>query len=326
MFITLRKLPEELLHLKTLRARSVLAAVDADKLMRLERGSAGEREYDLLFDEAGHGNLYVYRDIYLQIEGSVTQYDTLIISESGIIVNEIKNFTGDYRVEGSMWTHSGGGQIPDDAASQLRRATGKLMRLRNTVRFNFDVSGKLIFPNDNFRLFCDDDRVWNQVVLRADLRRYLAGFNNEYSGEYASQLADVIERHIVPNPYFKQRVEFDSVRHSLYCGGCGSFKLEKLHFHLLCMTCGSRESNETHLVRAMSDFKYLFGPLEMTSRRMMQFTDGMVNYRTVLRSLAKYCHAHGQNKSTSYEFMYYDFEEAMEKEKPNRKYKDYIAR
>ena len=326
MFITLRKLPEELLHFRALRCRSVLTPVDADKLMRLERGAAGESDYDGLFDAAGHGNLYIYRDIYLQIENSVTQYDTLIVSESGVVVNEIKNFTGDYHVKGSIWKRSGSGLLPDDAASQLRRAVGKLMRLSKAVKFNFDVSGKLIFPNEDFRLFCDEKRLSDQVVLRADLRRYLGSFYNEYSGEYASKLANVIERHIVPNPYFKLRVEFDTVKKGLYCGGCGDFRLEKQQFHLLCMTCGSRESNETHLVRAMSDFKYLFGPLGMTSRRMMEFTGGMVNYRTVLRSLAKYCHVHGQKKSTMYVFKYYDFDEAMKKERTNRKYKDYIKK
>ena len=277
-----------------------------------------------MFDKVGHGNLYIYRDIYLQIENSVTQYDTLIISESGIVVNEIKNFTGNYRVEDSTWTRSGSGLIPDDAASQLRRAVGKLIRLRNAVRFNFDVSGKLIFPNESFRLFSEEERVWNQVVLRADLRRYFGSFNNEYSGEYASKLAGIVERHIVPNPYLKLRVEFESVRHGLYCGGCGSFKLEKQQFHLLCMTCGSRESNETHLVRAMSDFKYLFGPLEMTSRRMMEFTGGMVNIRTLQRVMNKYCHVNKQGNSTQYIFKYYDFDEAMNEKSKFKRYKDYF--
>ncbi|CDZ99527.1 Nuclease-related domain protein [Jeotgalicoccus saudimassiliensis] len=326
MFITIRKKPEELLFLNALGRRTALSVYDADKLNRLEIGMTGEREYDRIFGDAGHNGLYIYRDIYLKIENSVTQYDTLIISESGIVVNEIKNFTGDYRVAGSMWTREGSGPVPDDALSQLRRAVGKLMRLGTAHGMNFDVSGKLVFPNESFRLFSNEENVWKQVVLRVDLRQYFGGFRNEYSGTYASQVADIIERHIVPNPYFKQRVEFDSVRHGLYCGGCGSFKLEKHQFHLRCQTCGSRESNETHLVRAMSDFKYLFGPLEMTSRRMTEFTGGMVNYRTVLRALAKYCYSHGQKKSTSYEFKYYDFEEAMIKERSNRKYKDYIKK
>lgn len=325
MFITARKLPEELLHYYALQRRSALGAKNHDKLRRLERGVEGERVYDLILAEAGHGNLYIFRDLYLMIEGSVTQYDTLIVSESGIIVNEIKNFTGDYQVEGSMWTGSRGTPLPDDPLSQLRRAVGKLMNLQRTAGFNFEVSGKLIFPNESFRLFAKDDQVWNQVVLRADLRRYFNGFYNEYSGEGASELANIIERHIVPNPYFKHRVEFDSVRHGLYCGGCGSFQLEKQQFHLLCMTCSSRESNETHLVRAMSDFKYLFGDLAMTSRRLMEFTGNAVNVRTLQRVLNKYCYVKGVYKTSNYIFKYFDFDEAMRKEQQTRKYKDYLS-
>lgn len=107
MFITERKLPEELLHYYALKHRSILANNYFDKLHRLERGVEGERVYDLILDEAGHSNLYIFRDLYLLIEGSVTQYDTLIVSESGIIVNEIKNFTGDYQVKDSLWRRSG---------------------------------------------------------------------------------------------------------------------------------------------------------------------------------------------------------------------------
>lgn len=325
MFLTARKLPEELLHYCALKYRSVLAAHHLDKIRRLEQGVLGERVYDLILDEAGHNNLYIFRDLYLLIEGSVTQYDTLIVSESGIIVNEIKNFTGDYNVEASIWSR-GEKDLTDDASSQLRRAVGKLMRLRGAARFNFEVSGKLIFPDENFRLFTNDDHVWNQVVLRADLKRYFNSFYNEYSGEGASKLADIIERHIVPNPYFKHRVEFDSVKHGLYCGGCGSFRLDKQQFHLLCMICGSRETNETHLVRAMSDFKYLFGDLAMTSKRMMEFTDGMVNYRTVYDTLKNHCYIDKKGNHTVYRFKYYDFEEAMQKSASKKRYKDYIIK
>ena len=324
MFLTARKLPEELLHYYALKHRSVLASKQFDKLHRLERGVEGERVYDLILDEAGHGNLYIFRDLYLLIEGSVTQYDTLIVSESGIIVNEIKNFTGDYQVKGSIWTRNRGTPLSDDPSSQLRRGVGKLMKLRSDVRFNFKVDGKLIFPNESFRLFTSDDQVWNQTVLRADFRRYFTGFYNEYSGEGASSIADIIERHIVPNPYFKKRVEFDSVRHGLYCGGCGSFKLEKQHFHLLCMACGSRESNETHLLRSMSDFKFLFGNLEMTSTRLMEFTGGMVNYRTVYDTLKNHCCIDKKGNHTVYRFKYYDFNEAMIKTADKKRYKDHI--
>ena len=181
-------------------------------------------------------------------------------------------------MEGTTW-YRGDYALPDDALSQLRRAVGKLVRLKRVVSFVFEVSGKLVFPHEEFRLSGGKEALFQHLVLRYDMRIYFRSFENKYSGASASELEDVIERHIVPNPYFKLRIEFDMVRHGLYCG--------------------SRESNETHLVRAISVFKYLFGNLKMTSRRMMEFTGNAVNVRTLQKILNKY----------------YDFTEAMKKSK-----------
>lgn len=323
MFITERKLPEELLYYRALNYRASLDKDSYDRKNSLERGFTGEQKYDEILDQTGHQNMYIFRNIYLNIGGSITQYDALLITESGIAVNEIKNFTGEYRVEGSSW-YTGNYILPDDAPSQLRRGAGKLMRLRQKLGYDFAVTGKLIFPDENFHLYSREENLWNQVVLRSEMGDYFRSFENEYSGEFASKQADLVEQHIVANPYFKLGVEFGSIRNGLYCGGCGSFYLKKQYFHFACQSCGSRESTETHLVRAMSDFKYLFGSARMTTKRIMEFIGEMVDYRTVFRALNKYCYAEGRRKSTHYKFKYYDFDEAMRKEIPGRKYKDYL--
>lgn len=141
MFITERKLPEELLYYRALNYRASLDKDSYDRKNRLERGFTGEQKYDEILDQTGHQNMYIFRDIYLNIGGSITQYDALLITESGIAVNEIKNFTGEYRVEGSSW-YTGNYILPDDAPSQLRRAAGKLMRLRQKLGYDFAVTGK----------------------------------------------------------------------------------------------------------------------------------------------------------------------------------------
>ena len=60
MFLTERKVPEELLYYQALSRRRGLDKNSEEHLWRLRRGAAGERTYDLLFDEAGHSNLYVF--------------------------------------------------------------------------------------------------------------------------------------------------------------------------------------------------------------------------------------------------------------------------
>lgn len=99
MLISQRKISKELAYYRALGWRSRLSAEEAKKLSALERGYNGECIYDAVFDEIGHGSVFVFRDIYLGLEDSVAQYDALIVSDAGITVNEIKNYSGFYRVE-----------------------------------------------------------------------------------------------------------------------------------------------------------------------------------------------------------------------------------
>lgn len=132
----------------------------------------------------------------------------------------------------------------------------------------------------------------------------------------------MIGEHIVENPYLKEGVAFDDIRHGLYCEACRSFDLSTERYHLRCLSCGTLETKETHLVRAISDFKHLFEKLPITTDKMMRFTGGLISKRTVQRVLNKYCDRNGDNKAATYSFKYYDFAEAMKDKSISRRYKD----
>src|SRR5690625_4985648 len=99
MFLNKRKMSVELLHYEALSSRSVLSSKERYTMKRLKKGYEGECLYDQIFEEIGHDNIYIIRDVYLKIDKSDTQYDSIIITENRIVVNEIKNYTGDYRYE-----------------------------------------------------------------------------------------------------------------------------------------------------------------------------------------------------------------------------------
>ena len=325
MFLTKRHPPEQLLQLEALSHRTSLDDKNHQQLERLSLGYQGECLYDHVFTEVGHENLHIYRDIYLKIEESTNQYDTLIITDHGIIVNEIKNFKGTYTVSEGSWA-LGDFVLPDDPFAQLRRAIGKLRRLSNLSDLNFKVSGKLIFPNEECTLIINDEKLKENIIIRSNLRRYFERFKQSYSSNYASAITNVIGEHIVENPYLKEGVAFDDIRHGLYCEACRSFDLSTERYHLRCLSCGTLETKETHLVRAISDFKHLFEKLPITTDKMMRFTGGLISKRTVQRVLDKYCDRHGISKSSTYTFKYYDFNEAMKHEGVKRRYKDHLLK
>lgn len=313
----------ELAYYRALNRRVLLSGEDAKNLSAQEKGYAGECTYDRIFDEVGHGFVFVFRDVYLGIEGRAAQYDSLIVSDDGIVVNEIKNYSGNYQYDKGTW-YIGKSPVSDDALSQLRRAVGKLVKLRYQVRGKFNISGKVIFPNIEFRLQSNDDELWDNVVMRSGLRSYLMQFQNMNAGRVAEDIAELIRSHIVPNTYFDKCADFSAVRKGLYCSECGGFELENRKYHLVCESCGSRETKETHIIRAISDYKALFLNERLTNKRFMEFIGYKVSEKTVFRMLNKYCEQHLKGPATHYTFKYKSFDDACENNDRSWRYKDYI--
>lgn len=319
-----RTIGAELAYYRALAGRGRLSGEDAKHLSVQEKGYAGECEYDRVFDETGHGSVFVFRDIYLRIEGNVAQYDCLIVSDDEIVVNEIKNYSGLYRYDRGKW-YIRDSQVSEDALAQLRRAVGKLVKLRYQVRGQFDITGKIVFPNIEFRLQTNDEELLENVVLRSGLRNYLLQFKNLYAGRVAEEIAELIRGYIVPNPYFDKCADFDALRKGLYCGSCGGFELENRKYHLVCESCGSKETKETHIIRAISDYKALFLDEKLTNKRFMRFIGQSVSEKTVFRMLNKYCNQHLNGAATHYTFKYRDFDDACKNGNRLWRYKDYYT-
>ena len=323
MFLNTRGKSHDLLFYETLERRCELTSVEKSWFKTFQKGFEGECLYDDIFEDVGHDDVLVYRDLYLKLGKSVTQYDALVINDDGIVVNEIKNYTGDYKVEGGDWFRNGQ-RISEAPLAQLNRAVGKLIGLKNSVNGQFGVSGKLIFVSDDFYLQTDDNSLWPKIVVRMDLRRYLRKFRGGKIGNKSQFIIRLLSENIVENPYIDNNVDEARLRKGIYCGQCGSFSLIKSRFHLVCSECGSKESNETHLLRAMNDYQFLFYGKPMTRTAFMNFIGHSLTPRVVYRLLLKHCSVDKKGNQTAYIFKYQNFEDAMEKSELFIKYKDHL--
>lgn len=323
MYLNDRNTTPELLHYRALTKRGILNQQEQLKMKMAERGYEGECLYDEIFNSVGHDNVYVFRDVYLKIENSSAQYDSIIISDSGAVVNEIKNYAGDYRYENGQW-FNGSRRLSDDGITQVTRSANKLVNLGSISGLPFAATGKVIFPNDDFRLITDDDKVWGKIVIRSGLKKYLRGFRYENAGSRADSIVNLIDNNIAENTYLTMRVDMDRLRKGIYCGSCGDFNLIKARYHRQCAGCGTKESNETHLLRMLSDYKYLFYGEGMTKRSLMTLVEDEFHPEVLRRALTKYCYIDRKGKNTKYTFKYYDFDEAMKYINDTSKYRNYI--
>lgn len=309
MFINQREVPAEFLFYQALAARRNLSPDEQFQFSNIQKGFEGECLYDQIFDEVGHQNVYIFRDLYLKIGGSVTQYDSIVISDENVTINEIKNFQGDLHYEKENW-YKNGYLLEDDAFSQLRRAKGKLIKLSKNSDVKFDVEGSLIFINDDFRLTAEDQTVFEKTVTRSYVRNYMKKLNSRNRGNRAKKIANIINKHKVSNEFFDKNPDISMLKLGLYCGECKSYDLEKNKFHFTCNLCGTRETYETHVLRAINDYKFLFYNQPITKNAILKLINYEIKKSAVGRILKKYCNLESQGRSSVHIFKYYDLKAA----------------
>ena len=324
MYLNKRRMPIELLYYNALSFRKELSRQEKYEKEKIWRGYEGECQYDQIFDEVGHDNIYVIRDVYLKIGNTDTQYDTIIISENKVVINEIKNYTGDYRYDNNRWFRNNK-PINDNAFAQLDRAKGKLMNLMDDAELHIKVEAALIFTSDDFRLSSEDQRIWQEIIVRNHLRKYLRQFYNERLGNKAKSIANLIRNSVVENSYFEEKADINQLRRGLYCGECGSFNLIKRRFQFACKECETIESLDSHLLRAMHDHKYLFYNQPMTQSSLTYLINDEINRSTIYRAFQKHCLINKKGNYTTYTLKYQDLEEALERHRKTQRYKDKLV-
>lgn len=324
MFLNYREKPFALFYYVAISARRELTKNEKFQMDNLIKGFEGECLYDEIFNTVGHENLYVLRDLYLNINNSVTQYDSIIVTNNRVVVNEIKNLSGDYRYEDNGW-YKNNRQMENDPFIQLSKGRSRLISLSQKSPLDFQVDGNIIFTNDDFSFISDNEGLQSQAVLRSQLKKYFRSFKQEAVGNNAKELVQLIKSTIVENPKLPEPVDITQLKRGLYCRDCISYNLLKGKFQFKCSECGSIESYETHLLRAMFDHKYLFPNQRMTRQSLLHLINYEINKNTVFYALKKHCHILKQGNNTSYTLKYSNLDKQLVKIRNIQRYKDKIV-
>ena len=320
MILTNRKISKELMYYRALSYRLKFSNDLKKKWDVLERGFEGELLYDSIYDEI-LSHLYVFRDIYLSIDNNILQCDALIITDSGLIINEIKNFKGIYTYENEKW-YVRNMEISDDPISQLKRTTSKLVKLNYLYNISLRTEGKLIFPNPDFSLETSHQILPDSIIVRHQIRKYLYNLSNLKSSQQSESFVEIIREHIIENPFFNYSANFNQLRKGIYCRNCGNFSPRKISFHFQCDNCHHKDTIQTIILQALSDFNILFSDENLTRQKLFEFLDGQVANSTLNKYLPQYCKKINSGPATHYKFNYYDLNDALVNESRLRRYKD----
>lgn len=299
MFLTERYKSNEHIYLETLSKRAILTKEEEKKLSWLKRGFEGEQLYDEIFDEVGHQNLNIFRDIWIQADKSLTQIDALMITDETVFINEIKNYSGNYKYEKNTW-QIGNILISDDPIIQAKRASSKLIKIFLENKININTDFNIIFPNPYFILSTDDNYCRTKTIKRELMKQYFRNINQLSSWNNTERIIQMIQNYIVPEPKYVSNTDPTRLTPGRQCMQCTSFDFTPNRYSTACNICNHKSSNKDHVLSAIRDYSVLF-PLEnITTRSIQNFINNEVSKSTVTRYINEICSLNIKGKYAAY--------------------------
>ncbi|MHC0552958.1 nuclease-related domain-containing protein [Salinicoccus sp. CNSTN-B1] len=299
MFITDRRKSKELLFYEALEARCSLTGQEGKRLRALRRGFEGESAYDALWETIGHDHLLIFRDIWLQVGNAVLQADALIIDDGQVTVNEIKNYSGLYRLENAVWSVNGY-RISEDPVAQVRRTVGKLTYIKSKGGHSFQIDGKVIFINPDFNLISDSEADNLHIINRAMLKPYMGDVAAGYAGREASDIAETIKSCIIDDPMRVPELDPGRINPGIRCARCSAVDLSIGRYAVECRQCSHHETIERLVVRAIVDYSNLFPDGFIDKKQIQWMLADQVGLRCIEHALSKYCIATKRGKHAAY--------------------------
>ncbi|MBW8349906.1 NERD domain-containing protein [Bacillus sp. IITD106] len=290
----------ELLMYRVLNARKVLPFKESLHLANLEKGYEGE----LLFDERLRkikNDWLILNDLQLESNKNDFQIDSLLISENMQLMFEIKNYEGDYYIEGDHWYNMNGTEI-QNPLSQLERSEFLLRRLLRNVRCNIPLETYLIFINPDFHLYNAPRNL--PLIYPTQLNRFFENLGKMQSkiNERHQKLANnLISLHKKDFPLKKiPKYTYEELRKGVICAVCSSLKLESKKSFVICKNCGSIEKIESVVLRSADELRLLFPEKKITTTGVFEWSKGIKTTETIQKILLKEFVQIGSTKSSYY--------------------------
>lgn len=300
MFFKSRNEPEELILLKYLTYRMDLLPKDKLNLFNLEKGFKGEQKFDLLLENLPKEWL-VLNDLLLKYKNNYFQIDTLLISQNTIYLIDVKNYEGDFYIEGDHWYTIPKVEITNPLY-QLKRCESLTRRFLRDLGFNFSIESHLVFINPEFQLYQSSLSI--PAIFPTQLNRFMTKLIEmpidlrDKHFKLAKQLA---ASHLDKSPFTQlPEYSYETLKKGIHCGRCHSFVVDLQMSNLICAECGFEEDVQAAVLRSTKEFILLFPNRKITTKAIFEWCTVIKSKKTILRVLSGNFKIMGNNRKYTY--------------------------
>ncbi|WP_413304247.1 nuclease-related domain-containing protein [Bacillus sp. 1P10SD] len=288
---------------RILNARMRLTDDEQKKYLYLEKGFAGEVQFDL-YTEKLHSKPLILNDLLLESNNSNLQIDSTLMFPKTIYLFEVKNFEGDYIYEnGNFYTFPGKGKEIKNPLDQLKRIKSLFRQLLQTLGYHYNVEGYVVFINPSFTLYQSPKD--EPIIYLSQLPRFMKKLN-ELPCQLTKQdkeLADkLVALHQIESPYTRIRpYKYEELKKGPTCHMCQSSSLSVCGKKLVCNDCGCEVLVESVILRGVGELRLLFPDMRITTNLVYEWCEGAGSKKRISRVLSRHFSVTGVHQWAFYE-------------------------
>jgi hypothetical protein len=301
MIIKNRTETDELLCLRFLNARMNLSSKDLNHYLNLEKGYSGELKFDKLLLENASDELLTINDLLLEYKNSFFQIDTVLISKDTIFLNDVKNFEGDYYVDGSYWYTISKNEIKNPL-EQLKRSESLFRRYLHSLGFPTTIESQLIFINPQYYLY--QAPMNEPIIFPSQLYRYIDKLNKRAvkAQDRHMKLAEyLVANHIKKSPFIRlPSYSYQLLKKRIMCKQCYSLNVVIQEGKFVICKCGCKEEIDAAILRSVEEYRLLFPERKVTTNDIFEWCGKVKNKKEIWRLLSRNFRVIGHGKYSYY--------------------------
>jgi hypothetical protein len=270
---------------------------------RLSRGYQGEVQFAELLDKELHQPCIPIFDLRLKVFGSECQFDCLLMFQQYIHLFEVKNFQGDYIIDGDRWFSRLTMEERKNPLFQLRRSDLLLRDFLAKQPFNVGVESHVVFVNPEFYLYQAPPD--SPIIFPGQQQRYTQELNQTQCQLHQQhhRLADQLKAGHIPKSTHEQfpEYEYDQLKKGIVCTSCDGFMEKVSQRRLLCPFCGLHETVEDAVIRTVKEFRLLFPERPIKVSAIQNWSNHVLSDNNIRTCLDKYVPLLNKGRSSYYQ-------------------------
>jgi hypothetical protein len=275
---------KELKCLRILNRRMKLGNSELNHFNTLDKGFQGEIMFDK-WSEGLNGDWVKLNDLLLEQSNNLFQVDSLFITPGKNYLFEVKNFEGDYYVEGEKWYSATGGEIKNPY-HQLQRCESLLSRLLLSIGVILPIESYLVFINPEFHLFQAPMNL--PIIYPTQLHRFQNKLNSTppvFKNGHPKFINKLLSLHLDESRFSQiPPYSFDSLRKGIICVNCREAFYVYKDDILVCTKCTYTEDVTSGILRNVEEYQFLFPVRKITTSSIHEWC-GVITSKKMIRRI-----------------------------------------